>query len=59
MATLREGLVVYALKEIEQTLINETFPGWKHVFCDKYGFNVEPMHYSEKPPEQVDDTLRA
>ena len=59
MATLREGLVVYAIKDIEQTLINETFPGWKHIFCDKYGFNADPRYYSEEPPEQIDETLRA
>ena len=41
MATLKEGLVIYARKDVSIEDLEETYPGWTKVYCKTYGFNVE------------------
>ncbi len=51
MATLRDGLVVYAANEVTEEDLQATYPGWTKVYCDMHGFNVigknQPRKYGE------------
>ena len=49
MATLREGLVVYSKTEVTSEDLQATFPGWKHLKCTMYGFNVSTSENKDIP----------
>jgi len=49
MATVSDGLVIYAKSQVTETDLEETYPGWTKVYCDTYGFNVEKAERPNVP----------